>query len=412
VTTVAYLANQFPSAVEPYVEDEIQELRRRGARVIAGSVRRQKKPVSDWRNGDSPSPILFLQPLKPIVLMQALVLGVRRWRSIADLVRRVVIQGRESPVRRIKALLHTWLGAYYAVLLKERKVEHVHVHHGYFGSWVGLVAARLLGVTYSLTLHGSDLLLHGAYLDKKLERCRFCATISQFNRRHILRNFPYVEAEKVAVMRLGVAVPSTIDLPRARSPGAGRPLKLLSVGRLNAVKDHAFLIRACAKLRDAGAHFTCAIAGDGQERTRLEKLISRYRLRDRMKLLGHVARSEIGTLYREADIVVLTSRSEGIPLVLMEAMAHGKLLLAPAITGIPELVCPGKSGFLYAAGAMDDFVQKLLLLRSLMVEETYLAVSRLDWVRHAARVQVVHNFNRAESLTRFSDCFLQRIAIP
>jgi glycosyltransferase involved in cell wall biosynthesis len=96
----------------------------------------------------------------------------------------------------------------------------------------------------------------------------------------------------------------------------------------------------------------------------------------------------------------------------MEAMAHGKIVLAPAITGVPELVCPGKSGFLYAAGVMNDFIQKLLVLRSLMVEETYLAVSRLDWVRHAARVQILHNFNRTESLARFSDCFLQRIAIP
>jgi colanic acid/amylovoran biosynthesis glycosyltransferase len=412
VTTVAYLANQFPSAVEPYVEDEIQELRRRSVRVIAGSVRRQKRPGPDWGNGDGPSAILFLQPLKPIVLMQALVLAARRWKSIAYLLRRVALQGRESPMRRVKALLHTWLGAYYAVLLRERKVEHIHVHHGYFGSWVGLVAARLLGVTYSLTLHGSDLLLHGAYLDKKLERCRFCATISEFNRRHILRNFSRAEAEKVEVMRLGVAVPSAIELPRARSPGVAAPIKLLSIGRLNAVKDHAFLIRACAELCDAGTDFTCAIAGDGPERARLEKLITHYRLRDRVKLLGHVARSKTGTLYREADIVVLTSRSEGIPLVLMEAMAHGKLVLAPAITGIPELVCPGKSGFLYAAGAMNDFVQKLLLLRSLIVEESYLAVSRLDWVRHAARVQVIHNFNRAENLTHFSDCFLQRIAIP
>jgi colanic acid/amylovoran biosynthesis glycosyltransferase len=412
VTTVAYLANQFPSAVEPYVQDEIQELRRRGVRVIAGSVHRAKKPLLAEINDDNSFRILRLQPLRAIVLVQALVFSTWRWKRIRGLVRRVVLEGKESPVRRMKALLHTLLGAYYAVLLREQKIEHIHVHHGYFGSWIGLVAARLLGVTYSLTLHGSDLLLHHVYLDAKMQHCRFCVTISEFNRRYIRKSFPSIEGEKITVSRLGVAVPSVIDLPRARSPGVTAPFKLLSVGRLSPVKDHAFLIRACANLRDSGIDFTCAIAGDGPERTCLEQLIRRCRLEDYVKLLGHVVPSELGALYQQADLVVLTSRSEGIPLVLMEAMARARVVLAPAITGIPELVCPGKSGFLYAAGAMNDFIQKLLFLRSLIHEETSLAISRLDWIRHAARLQVAHNFNRAQNLTYFSDCFLERIAIP
>ena len=83
--------------------------------------------------------------------------------------------------RRLKTLLHTWLGAYYAVLLRDRGVDHIHVHHGYLGSWIAMVAARLLAVDFSLTLHGSDLLLNGAYLDAKLKHCRFCLTISEYN---------------------------------------------------------------------------------------------------------------------------------------------------------------------------------------------------------------------------------------
>ena len=82
-------------------------------------------------------------------------------------------------------------------------------------------------------------------------------------------------------------------------------------------------------------------------------------------MLGHVAREDIGVLYDRAEAVVLTSRSEGIPLVLMEAMARGKIVLAPAITGIPELVIHGKTGFLYEAGSLDNFVYRLLLIRGL-----------------------------------------------
>ena len=201
--TVAYLANQFPAAVEPYVGAEIQELRRRGVRVIPGSVRRPDAGQSASANAASEPEILCLQPVRVVTLLRALGLAVRRWERIAGLVARVLVRGKESPKRRVKALLHTWLGAYYAVLLRDRGVDHVHVHHGYFGSWIGMVAARLLGVSFSMTLHGSDLLLDGAYLDAKLKYCRFCMTISEYNRRHILKNFPAIDPHKIIVTRLG-----------------------------------------------------------------------------------------------------------------------------------------------------------------------------------------------------------------
>jgi glycosyltransferase involved in cell wall biosynthesis len=112
-------------------------------------------------------------------------------------------------------------------------------------------------------------------------------------------------------------------------------------------------------------------------------------------------------LYRRADVVALTSRSEGIPLVLMEAMARCKIVLAPAITGIPELVVPGKTGFLYAPGALKDFVARILFLDERIRGEDPNAVSRLDWIRHAARVQVLHNFSRRKNLAHFGNRFLQ-----
>ena len=409
--TVAYLANQFPAAVEPYVGKEIQELRRRGVRVIPGSVRRPDATQSASTNAALGPELLCLQPVRVVTLLRALGLVVRRWERIAGLVGRVLLRGKESPKRRLKALLHTWLGAYYAVLLRDRGVDHVHVHHGYFGSWIGMVAARLLAVDFSMTLHGSDLLLNGAYLDTKLKHCRFCLTISEYNRRHILKNFPAVDPHKIIVSRLGVEVPERAELRRV-ARGTRRIFTLLAVGRLHAVKDHAFLVRACARLRDGGLDFECWIAGEGPERPRLESLIRKNRLQDQFKLLGHVGHRQLEALYGRADVAVLTSRSEGVPLVLMEAMVRGRIVLAPAITGIPEIVIPGKTGFLYAPGALQDFVSKILFLERSMCREDRSAVSRLDWIRHAAQMQVVHNFSRGKNLTRFGSWFLQRIAAP
>lgn len=405
--TVAYLANCFPAAVEPYVSNEIHELRRRGVRVIAGSVR---NPRGEAEVRAAQQEILYLQPLRIGILLRALSLAIRRWRVLSDLLVRILKRGDESTKKRWKALLHTGLGACYAVQLQGRKVSHIHVHHGYFGSWIAMVAARLLGVSYSLTLHGSDLLVHGAYLDTKLKSCSFCTTISEYNRRYILRKFPAVDAEKVNVSRLGVEMPPRVNGTRDIFRNSEDALKLLAVGRLHQVKDHAFLVRACARMRDTGLKFQCAIAGEGPERNALESLIREKRLQDHVALPGHVAGEKLDELYRRSDAVVLTSRSEGIPLVLMEAMSRSKPVIAPSMTGIPELVIPGKTGFLYAPGEDEDFIEKIFFLRELLDKARASAIGRLDWVLHAARLQVEHNFNRDQNLSLFCDQFLERIA--
>lgn len=411
---VAYLANEFPSPVEPYVGDEIAELRSRGVQVISGSVR-TPGPRGEGLFPEN-EPDVVLQSLTFGIFLRAAWLCLRRWRKLSGLIVRVICRGYEGPIVRIKALLHTSLGACYAVLLAEHEVDHIHAHHGYFGSWIAMTAARLLNVGFSMTLHGSDLLVHASYLDSKLENCSFCLTISEYNRRYIVEQYPQIDGKKIVVSRLGVEIPPSC---RAAVPNsATRALSLLSVGRLHAVKDHAFLIRSCAQLRTRGLDFECLIAGNGPERSRLDSLIRRLGLERHVTLLGHVEHKQMDSLYGRADIVVLTSRSEGIPLVLMEAMAREKIVLAPAMTGIPELIFPGKNGFLYQPGSMGDFLAQVLLIQSLLQAEgkrdqefslLFSLSKQLDWMRHAARVQILHNHNRAKNLATFADLFIRRI---
>ncbi len=476
--TVAYLANQFPSSVEPYVMDEIEELRRRGVEVIAGSVRRPEERVrsSHAANRDPDSgDVVVLQPGPIALAVKAVWLCLRRWRRIADLLQRVILPGQESFLQRGKALLHTWLGACYALRLEKRgmesihvqriraqhiyvhhvHVQHIHVHHGYFGAWIAMVAARLLNVGYSMTLHGSDLLAGAAYLDVKLKNCQFCLTISEYNRRYLLEHYSTIEPERVVVARLGVDVPEPVRFsprqrgsalgwsklqPRMLQPAMLQPailrsaiiqisgdsgvdmrLGLLAVGRLHAVKDHAFLLRACSQLGQRGLDFQCEIAGEGPERRSLERLIREYGLDETVRLIGYVPREQQDSLYRRADVVVLTSRSEGIPLVLMEAMARGKIVVAPAITGIPELVVAGQTGFLYEPGSVEDLVARILWLRGLtpvrgcagdspgVPGALVSGVCQLDVMRHRARERVRLYFNRQKNLELFSDFFLEQV---
>jgi colanic acid/amylovoran biosynthesis glycosyltransferase len=278
-------------------------------------------------------------------------------------------------------------------------VEHIHAHHGYFASCIALVAARLLEISFSLTLHGSDLLLHPTYLDTKLQYCKFCLTVSQFNRRHILENYPLVEPDKVLICRMGVASHEQIGPAPLRDRSR---LIILAVGRLHAVKDHAFLIRACRRLKKRGLAFVCLIAGEGPERPHLERLIRDFGLQNEVQLLGHVLRKRLDAYYAACDLVVLTSQSEGIPLVLMEAMAYGRPVLAPAITGIPELVIDGETGFLYRPGSLSDLVDHIQAIGNLR--------TALGPLRRAARKHVLEHFQRDKNLAYFGDLFMAKIA--
>lgn len=397
---VAYIANQFPSPVEPYVGEEIEELRKRGVRVIPCSVRRAVCGL-DGNLHALAAATLYLWPLHLGAALKATALFWRRRSSLNDLSHRILRQGDEAAGQRFRALIHTWLGAYYAALLDGQGVSHIHAHHGYFSSWVALVAARLLGISYSLTLHGSDLLLHPSYLDTKLDCCLFCLTVSEFNRQHIVKQFPFIAPDKILLRRLGVA-PREDNGPALHTRRDQSRVVILAVGRLHAVKDHAFLIRACRRLKKTGADFACLIAGEGPERPRLERLIRDFGLQNEVQMLGHVPRNRLDTYYEACDLFVLTSQSEGIPLALMEAMAYGKPVLAPAITGIPELVIDGKTGFLYRPGSLADFVAH--------VQAFYNLRPALGCLRRAGRQHVLDHFQRDKNLGDFGDLFLARLA--
>jgi colanic acid/amylovoran biosynthesis glycosyltransferase len=393
--TVAYLANRFPSPVEPYVTDEIRELRRRGVTVISCSARSTPTAL-DSDLGVFTTETLYLQPIRLKLAIYAAFLCILKLHLLKDFFYRAMLGGSEPFTRRLRALLHTWFGLYYALLIRGSRPEHIHVHHGYFSSWIAMVAARLLGIDFSMTLHGSDLLLHPAYLDIKLKQCSFCVTISEFNRSYILERYPEIQPSKIIVRRTGVDPGNN---PIKVSPGG--PLTMLAVGRLHPVKDHDFMIRACRMLKNRGLPFVCLIAGDGPERVSIEGLIRELDLQDEVRLLGHLSRHQLDIRYGAANLVVLTSRSEGIPLVLMEAMVRGIPVLAPRITGIPELVLDGKNGFLYCPGSLEDFVAR--------VELVHRSESALGPLGRAARQHVLQHFNREKNLAAFCDLILSHI---
>jgi glycosyltransferase involved in cell wall biosynthesis len=394
---IAYLCNSFPEASESYVSDEIRELRRNSAEVLPCSARRPHH-MPEVETGMALRTV-YLSPLQIGICLYATWLCVRRFSTICDLVVRV-LRGPEPLGRRIRALAHTWLGAYLAARLRRFSPEQIHVHHGYFAAWVGMVAARFLRAGFSMTLHGSDLLVRADYLDVKLKECEFCFTISEFNRQYILDRYPDVDAGKIIVQHIGVDprfwTPLQIETKKDK-------FSILTVGRLHPVKNHGFLLLACRALKSAGVRLRCVIAGEGAERPKLEQLIQQMDLATEIRLLGQVSHEDLLELYAKADAVVLTSLSEGIPLTLMEAMAMERVVLAPKITGMRELVLRGKTGFLYQPGSMEDFLTQLQLVLH--------AGRVLTKMRRAARRHVEREFNASQNLAQFAQSFLDRVRV-
>jgi colanic acid/amylovoran biosynthesis glycosyltransferase len=392
---IAYLANSFPEAVEPYVWEEIRELRSRGKAVVACSFRLPRQVAAQAAGIASETTYLF--PLNPRFALHASWIFFSRFFLIVDFLWRAV-SGPESIQRRARTIAHTWLGAYLAAALRKKQIAHIHIHHGYFSSWAGMVAARILGATFSLTLHGSDLLVRADYLDCKLKHCRFCITVSEFNRRYIREKYPEPDPRKILVHSLGVDLDFWTS---AQNQAPNSSFSIVSVGRLHPVKNHEFLIRACYELKNAGLMFRCTIAGEGKERQRLQNLVSKMCLQNEVEFCGHIGRDRLRNLYSQADAVVLTSHSEGIPQILMEAMAMERVVLAPAITGIPELISDSQTGFLYQQNSLTDFVDKLVSIAA--------AKPSLENLGRQARQRIQLYFNRHRNLDAWAEDFIRHL---
>lgn len=401
MVSVATISMCFPSIIEPYAFDSIEALRRQGVKVVSFSISKPPADEVSYSLKGYLQETIYLRPLRVVPLIKAAVFSLWFMRQLKDIYVRVLLNGNEDPLRRLKALSHIWLGVYFTLLLQPFHVKHIHAQHGYFGSWAAMIASRLLKVPFSFTLHGSDLLIDQVYLDLKIAECDFCFTISEYNKRYLLERFAPNDPGKILVNRMGVETGTGTgeEGPRGRHD-PDRSFVIVCVGSLRPVKNHEFLIRGCAELKKKGVDYSCLIIGPGEQKRRLQELIENLGLVREVKLLGFVDKAQLDEFYSMSDIVVSTSHSEGIPLVLMEAMIRGKPVLAPNITGIPELVKDEETGFLYQSGSLDDFVNKLLSVRDRR--------DQLEDLGRCAREYVSIKFDKARNLDSFATILIGR----
>jgi glycosyltransferase involved in cell wall biosynthesis len=234
--------------------------------------------------------------------------------------------------------------AAWAHALQRRGVRHLHAHWATEAASVAMIFAWLTGLPFSFTAHAYDIYLQPQFLKRKLAEARFAVTVSAYNKQYLLDHYG-AEFER----KLHVIYP-LIDLdqfpPRAAPPGNGR-LSIVATGRLTEYKGFGYLVEACRILKERGVKLICQIVGEGEDREALEYTIARDGLHDSVKLLGSIPYQAVPPLLEQATafalpcVIASNGDRDGMPLVLIEAMARGVPVVSSDVIGLREVVRDG-----------------------------------------------------------------------
>jgi glycosyltransferase involved in cell wall biosynthesis len=356
---VAYFTNQYPSVSHTFIRREIAALEEIGIEVERFSIRPPPEQLVD--------PDDVAEQGRTTVL---LALGVPRlvwtatWTAILHPIRflkalrmsvRMGLRSDRGLLRNLGYLMEACTALH---LFRRAQCTHVHAHFGTNSTTVALLCRILGGPPYSFTVHGPEEFdkPRPISLTKKIEGASFVAGVSSFGRSQLYRQCGHDQWPKVKVVRCGVDR-AYID---ARITPIGDTRRLVCVGRICEQKGQLLLIQAAAKVRDMGERFELVLVGDGEMRSKVESLVQQYDLGDVVTITGWASGEEVRRQIIGARALVLPSFAEGLPVVIMEALALGRPVLSTYIAGIPELVEPDACGWLVPAGSVDALVQAML----------------------------------------------------
>jgi colanic acid/amylovoran biosynthesis glycosyltransferase len=396
-SNIAYILSIFPGYTETFVSSEVREVQRLLGSVHVFSL---KNLPADFIVHADCMALKEQTHYSPYFLSAGLVgsqLHFLRRRPITY-VRCLfdVTRGNISrPMTLVKTLLVFPKIVYFARIMESLGIKHVHAHWANYPTTAALTTSRLLGIPYSFTCHAHDIFVNCTMLEEKVRTAKFVVTISDYNRRFIKNKSPAIDEKKIHVIHCGV---DTGQILISNSNGSGR-FTLVSVARLTKKKGLEYLIKACRILSEKGIDYRCTIVGEGSEGRRLSYLVEESKLSQRVDLVGAVAHEKVLRLLGEAHVFVLpcilsSSDADGIPVSLMEAMAAGLPVVSTSISGIPELVEDGVSGFLVQPSdesALASAIEKLAqdrTVRAEMGQKGRQKVEREFDIRNSARLMV------------------------
>jgi len=358
---LAYLTTEYPAVSHTFIRREILALEKIGHVIHRYSIRDCKNvsdPVDELERQKTfyclsqGSFKLLLNGM--FCLIYAPIKSLKALRLTLDFSRK----SERGIIKHIAYFLEA------ALLLKEfngKDINHVHVHFGTNSTTVALLVSVLGGPSFSFTVHGPDEFDApiGFSLARKITNSAFTVGISQYCSAQLKRWATFDSWSKIKIVHCTVSDDFFMPVPRIASDSN----TLVCIGRLSAQKGHLVLIDAAKKLLEQGLQFKIILVGDGELRQVIESRIHEYGLGEKISITGWVGGSRVKELLSLSRGLVLPSFAEGLPVVLMEALALKRPVVTTYIDGIPELIKDGENGFLTISGDVDslaDGISKLL----------------------------------------------------
>ncbi|MEM7761230.1 MAG: glycosyltransferase [Cyanobacteria bacterium P01_A01_bin.40] len=351
MTKVAYLINQYPAVSHSFIRREIAALENLGIEIFRFSVRSLASELVDEADKQELKKTKFILDV-----------------GIAGLIFNLFWVALTRPIRFLTTFMLTlkvgWAKdkglivhfAYLAeacVLLRwvtAVKATHVHAHFAFNPSAVAMFCHSLGGPPYSFTIHGPESIDRAIILslEEKVRRAKFVAAISSFARSQLFRWCDYENWSKIRIIRCGLDS-QFLDSPPTQAPKNSR---FVCVARLNEQKGHLVLLQAFKNLVEEGYNPKLVLVGDGVFRPQVEKLIQELELVDYIEITGWVTNEEVRQQILASQAMVLASFAEGLPVVIMEALALGRPVVSTYVAGIPELLEENTCGWLVPSGSV------------------------------------------------------------
>lgn len=360
IPRIAYFTGRYPEVSLTFILREVEALRALGADVITCSL--QKTPPVQHpgpaEQAAAAGTFNVQEAAKnPLTLLVAQGYMLTRPGAYFSALR--LAWATRSP--GVKAALYQLFYFVEATLLarhlEREQVGHLHNHFVFGSATVAMLASRLSGIPFSFTLHGpADLFEPYRWaLREKVARARFVATISYFARSQIMYFSDPSDWHKIRIIHCGID-PASYAAPQDRDATEGA-LRLLFVGRLDPVKGLRVLLEAVSSLIAdfPGLHLT--LVGDGPDRAGIEAAAAP--LGDHIRFTGYLSQAEVSREMQDCDIFVLPSFAEGVPVVLMEALASARPVIATQVAGVGELVTDGEHGFLVPPGDVESLAARI-----------------------------------------------------
>lgn len=380
---ITYFINQYPKVSHSFIRREIHALERLGIivqRIALRGLRDELVDSSDVAERAKTQYVLDGSKLKMLSsVIQLLITNPMQFFSALKL---AIKTGLNADRPLAYHFIYFIEACQIVVWMKSFGTQHVHAHFGSNSTEVVMLANALGGPPYSFTVHGPEEFdkPQALKLSEKIQRAAFVVAISSYGKSQLYRWISHEYWQKVKIIRCGIEQ-SFYNKISSKAPQKGR---LVCVGRLCEQKGQLLLLAACKNLKENGFEFELVLAGDGEMRAEVERMIDIYDLNANVKITGWISSSQVRDEILASQAMVLPSFAEGLPVVIMEAMALKRPVISTFVAGIPELVINGENGWLVPAGsvgALTNAIETLLLTSAQklkdMSDSAYIAVRDL-----------------------------------